>query len=78
MVNSITKSDDSIKQVLYSISDSNGTTVVKKGNKELFDENASTDAESSVEEDEIINLDPNDILINTVAESLSEAVKTEL
>lgn len=58
------------------ISDSNGTTVEKKGNKEVYNE--SSDIESSVEEDEIVNLDPNEILINAVAESLADAVKTEL
>lgn len=60
------------------ISDSNGTTPVdKKGNKEILNENAASNQESSIE-DEIVNLDPNDILINTVAESLADAVKTEL
>lgn len=59
------------------ISDSNGTIVEKKGNKEIYNENTSTDNDVLVEEDDIVNLDPNEIL-NTVAESLVDAVKTEL
>lgn len=60
------------------ISDSNGTTVEKKGNKEFFNDSEADDKGTPIEEDEIINLDPNDILMNTVAESLADAVKTEL
>lgn len=59
-------------------SDSNGTTVEKKGNKELFDESANNDGEATIEDDELLNFDSNDILLNTVADSLADAVKTEL
>jgi len=68
----ISDTEDSI--LINPNEDLNGTTVEKKGNKEAFNENAIVDNE----EDEIVNLDPNEILINTVAESLADAVKTEL
>ncbi len=44
----------------------------------MYDESVRADTDPPVEEDEIVNLDPNDLLINTVAESLADAVKTEL
>ncbi|XP_037031591.1 glycosyltransferase 25 family member isoform X1 [Bradysia coprophila] len=72
----ISDTEDSV--LINPIEDSNGTTVEKKGDKEFFNENVVDDKGSSVEEDEIVNLDPNDILLNTVKESLAEAVKTEL
>lgn len=68
-------SDDELAKVFVLISDSNGKTVEKKGNKEIFNESTSDD--SSLE-DEIVNIDPNEILMNTVADALADAVKSEL
>lgn len=67
-----------IAKTFIIISDTNGTAIEKKGNKEIYNENVSTDNDFPIEEDEIVNLDPNEILINTVADSLSDAIKTEL
>lgn len=67
-----------IAKTFVFIPDSNATAVEKKGNKEIFSQNTSSDSDATIEEDEIVNLDPNEILINTVAESLADAVKTEL
>lgn len=67
-----------IAKVFVLISDSNGTTVEKKGNKEIYSENTGLDNDALIEEDDIVNLDPTEMLMNTVAESLVDAVKTEL
>lgn len=67
-----------IAKTFVLIADSNGTLIEKKGNKEIYNENAGSDDESSIDEDDIVNLDPNEILMNTVVESLADAVKSEL